>query len=256
MTTVESLRDRWRRAVRDQIGRARDEVTTPALLLDLDVAKRNIATMAERFRELPAELRPHIKVHKSPQLALLQCQAGAIGVACATVWEALVMAEAGIDDVLVANQVVHPDKMATLAGLPSSTGSRLRSTTLATSTSSTELRGGRVRLELLIEVDVGMGRCGVRTREEALLLAERIAGMRHVRLRGMQGYEGHCMLEPDRDVRLREAHVANAEARRGGRPPRRSTASRRTTSRPAAPARTSSPAPTRASPRCRRARTR
>jgi D-serine deaminase-like pyridoxal phosphate-dependent protein len=56
-----------------------------------------------------------------------------------------------------------------------------------------------------------MGRCGVRTKEEALPLAEAIAAAPHVRLRGMQGYEGHCMLEPDRDVRLREAHKANAK---------------------------------------------
>src|SRR5438876_7182394 len=98
---ADTVPESWRQLYADQIGRARDPVTTPALLLDLDVAKRIIAIMAERFRELPAELRPHIKMQKSPELALLQCKAGAIGVACATAWEAQVMAEAGIDDVLV-----------------------------------------------------------------------------------------------------------------------------------------------------------
>jgi D-serine deaminase-like pyridoxal phosphate-dependent protein len=212
MSTLESLRERWRELYANQIGRARDEVTTPALLLDLDVARRNIAIMAERFRELPAELRPHIKVHKSPELSLLQAEAGAIGVACATVWEAQVMAEAGIDDVLVANQVIHPDKVARLAEL----ATRHRITVAvddARNIDQLDHAAGEAgsTLELLIEIDVGMERCGVRTKEEVLPLAERIAGLEHVDLRGMQGYEGHCMLEPDREVRLREAHAANAK---------------------------------------------
>jgi D-serine deaminase-like pyridoxal phosphate-dependent protein len=212
MSTVESLRDRWREVYASQIGRARDEVTTPALLLDLDVARRNIAIMAERFRELPAELRPHIKVHKSPELSLLQREAGAIGVACATVWEAQVMAEAGIDDVLVANQVVQRDKVARLAAV----AAEHRVTVAVDDARNVDqleqaAEAAGAELELLIEIDVGMERCGVRTKEEALPLAEHIAGRRRLRLRGMQGYEGHCMLEPDRDVRLREAHKANAK---------------------------------------------
>ena len=69
-------------------------------------ARSNIATMRERMSTVPAGLRPHIKAHKCPELALLQIAAGALGVACATAWEAVVMAEAGIPDVLVANQVV------------------------------------------------------------------------------------------------------------------------------------------------------
>ena len=92
-----------------------------------------------------------------------------------------------------------------------------------------------------------MGRCGVRTQEEALALAERIAELPGLRLRGMQAYEGHCMLEPDPDVRVREAHAANAKAidavdllaERGHPVAGRSPA--------AAPGRTTSPAPTRAS---------
>ena len=212
MTIAESLRDRWRHVYAGQIGCPRDEVTTPALLLDLDVAKRNIAIMAERFREFPAELRPHIKVHKSPELSLLQCEAGAIGVACATVWEAQVMAEAGIDDVLVANQVVHPDKVARLAEV----AARHRITLAVDDVRNVDqldraAQAAGSTFELLIEMDVGMERCGVRTKEEALPLAERIAGLERVRLRGMQGYEGHCMLEPDPEVRLREAHAANAK---------------------------------------------
>jgi D-serine deaminase-like pyridoxal phosphate-dependent protein len=212
MSVADTIHEQWLERYRDQIGRARDEVTTPALLLDLDVAKRNIQTMADNFRDLPADLRPQIKVHKSPQLSRLAIDAGAIGVACATAWEAKVMAESGIEDVLVANQVVHPDKVRVVA----ETAREHRITVAVDDVRNVEQLSAAAaaagsELELLIEIDVGMGRCGVRTREEALPLAERIAELAHVRLRGMQGYEGHCMLEPDRDVRLREAHKANAK---------------------------------------------
>jgi len=210
MTTFETVHEKWVDRYRDQIGRARGDVTTPALLLDLDVAKRNVLKMADNFRELPANLRPHIKVHKSPQLSRLAVDAGAIGVACATAWEAQVMAEAGIEDVLVANQVVHPDKVRTLVET-----ARAHRLTVAVDDArnieqlSAAAEEAGADLELLIEIDVGMGRCGVRNREEAVPLAEVIAQLPRVRLRGMQGYEGHCMLEPDRDVRLEEARRAN-----------------------------------------------
>jgi len=212
VSVIQSVHERWLERYRDQIGRGRTEVTTPALLLDLDLARRNIETMAAKFRELPAELRPHVKVHKSPQLARLQVEAGAVGVACATAWEAVVMAEAGIEDVLVANQVVHPDKVDALAA----TAREHRITVAVDDARNVEQldaaaarRGSR--LELLIEIDVGMGRCGVRTKEEALPLAELIAAKADLSFRGMQGYEGHCMLEPDRELRVRECGAANAK---------------------------------------------
>lgn len=210
--SIASVHEQWIERYRDQIGRARAEVTTPALILDLDRARQNIKTMAEKFRDLPAALRPHIKVHKSPQLARMQVEAGAIGVACATVWEAAVMAHAGIEDVLVANQVVQPDKVAAAATLARDQRITLTIDDVRNveqlSKAATEAGS---QLELLIEIDVGMGRCGVRTKEEALPLAERIADLRGLKLRGMQGYEGHCMLEPDREKRLRDAHAANAK---------------------------------------------
>ena len=167
--------------------------------------------MAERFAELPTQLRPHIKVHKSPELARLQLEAGAIGVATATVWEAIVMAQAGIPDVLVANQVVGAEKERAVAEL-----ARNHRVTLAVDSvaSVDRLAAAAVaagsQLELLIELDVGMGRCGVRTAVDALKLASRIAEHPSLRFRGMQGYEGHCMLEPDYDVRVEAAQTANA----------------------------------------------
>lgn len=210
MTTVDGRREQIVERYRDQIGRARGEVTTPALLLDLDVAKRNTAAMAAKFEDLPAKLRPHIKVHKSIDLARLAVQAGAVGVACATAWEAVVMARGGIADVLVANEVVQRDKVAAIAELAREhritvTVDDLRNVEQL-ARAAAEAGAG---LELLIELDVGMGRCGVRTKEELLPIAERIAELPALHFRGLQAYEGHCMLEPDPDVRRREATAAN-----------------------------------------------
>ena len=94
---------------RAAIGRSRNELETPALLLDLDVARQNIAAMAGHMERAGKSLRPHTKTHKAPQIARLQVDAGAIGVSTATAWEAIVMIDAGIDDILVANEVVGPD---------------------------------------------------------------------------------------------------------------------------------------------------
>ena len=210
MSTIDSTHQRWRELYEDQIGRPRHEVVTPALLLDLDVARRNIEAMASRFEELPANLRPHIKVHKSPHLARLEVEAGAIGIACATVWEAQTMAEAGIADVLIANQVVQPDKVEVLAELCA----EHRITVAVDDTRNLRQLDEAVsragaRLEVLIEVDVGMGRCGVRTNDQAVALGRYLQTTSALQLRGVQGYEGHCMLEPDREVRRRETELAN-----------------------------------------------
>jgi len=169
--------------------------------------------MAAKFRELPANLRPHFKAHKSPQLARLQVEAGAIGAACATVWEAMVLAEAAIADVLITSQVVQPDKVRALAELARS--HRL-TVAIDDARNAEQLSHAAVEagaeLELLIELDVGMGRCGVRSQAQVLQLAERIAELPGLKLRGLQAYEGHCMLEPDPDQRMIDARTANQQA--------------------------------------------
>jgi D-serine deaminase-like pyridoxal phosphate-dependent protein len=212
MSTIDHLDDPRLEPFRDAVGRGVDELATPALLLDLDIVEANIATMAERFGQLAAELRPHIKVHKCVELARRQCAAGAIGVACATVWEATVMARGGIEDVLVANQVVGPEKQRALA----EAAREHRLTVVVDDARNVRALDAAAaaagsRLEVLIEVDVGMGRCGVADAGGALALAREVAASEHLVLRGLQGYEGHCMLEPDPVVRRRETGVANAK---------------------------------------------
>ncbi len=195
---------------RSAIGRSRHDLVTPALILDLDVARRNIATMAEYMHTVPAKLRPHIKVHKSPELARMQMEAGeAIGLTTATVWEAVVMVRGGIDDILIANEVVGKEKIRALAELASDARITVAidNAQNAEELSVAALAVGST-LGVLIDLDVGMERCGVRTKEEALDLAEAVSKLPGLRLDGMMGYEGHCMLEPDPDLRVRKAHAA------------------------------------------------
>ena len=94
-----------------------EEVDTPTLVLDIEAAERNIARMSEYFRGKKAHLRPHTKVHKSPFIARKQIVAGAHGITCAKVSEAEVMANSGIDDILIANEIVGVDKLKRLASL-------------------------------------------------------------------------------------------------------------------------------------------
>ena len=192
------------------IGRPRHDLITPALILDLDVARKNITNMAEYMSRVSAKLRPHIKVHKSPELGRMQMEAGeSIGLTTATVWEALVMVRGGIDDILIANEVVGEEKIRTLADLAREAHMivAIDDTRNAEDLSAAALKAGST-LGVLIDLDVGMERCGVRTKEEALHLVQHVSKLRGLRFEGMMGYEGHCMLEPDPDLRVRKTHAA------------------------------------------------
>ena len=93
------------------------EIDTPALLLRRPRLERNIAKMADRFRDAPVRLRPHFKSNKCIHIARLQVAAGAVGITCAKLGEAEVLADGGITDILIANQIVGPIKIARLIEL-------------------------------------------------------------------------------------------------------------------------------------------
>jgi D-serine deaminase-like pyridoxal phosphate-dependent protein len=188
--------------LRGDIGRSLEDIATPALILDPAVARRNIETMGTRIAALPAGLRPHIKVHKSAELARLQLDAGALGVTTATAAEAVAMAEAGVPDVLVASEVVSPVTIARLA--QAARLSRIRVVVddagVLTATGRAALETG-VELGVLVDVDVGLDRGGARSIEETLRLAELAAASDGVSFDGLMGYEGHCASEPDDALR-------------------------------------------------------
>lgn len=199
-------------AARRFVGGPVAALPTPALVVDLPTVGANIAEMARRMDTVPAALRPHAKIHKSPRFARLQLEAGAIGITTATIWEASAMVEDGLTDVLVANQVVGAVKereLARLAGLA-------EVTVLVDDASNLERIAGAARdagaeVGVLVELDVGLHRAGVRSVAEAVALAELVEQARGVKLRGAFGYEGHCMLEPDREERIRKARESNEQ---------------------------------------------
>ncbi|MDQ6675458.1 MAG: alanine racemase [Chloroflexota bacterium] len=207
--SLEPFYDRVRLAYGRAVGRSRSELVTPALVLDLPMAARNIRRMADRIKELPAEIRPHIKVHKSPELARMQVDAGAIGLSTATVWEAIVLARSGLDHLFLVNTVAAPTKIQALAELARDSDVMVavddpeNAEHLA---AAARLAGSQ--LGVLIEVDTGMDRCGVDTPEQALDLAHHVQRLKGLRLLGLTGYEGHCSMTLDRDLRLEREQTA------------------------------------------------
>jgi D-serine deaminase-like pyridoxal phosphate-dependent protein len=208
---IDQAHERVRDVYRREIGRARDDLVTPALILDLDVMRRNLAFMQDRTAGLPVAVRAHVKVHKSPHIARMQIEYGAIGVGCATVWEAIVMARAGIPDVFVINEVVGPEKTRALALLAHEAPAKVAVDDLSNvdELSSAAVAAGST-IGVLVDVDDGMTRCGVTSAAEALALVRRIADSPGLRFLGLTGYEGHCTLEPDRDRRHQLARDAMA----------------------------------------------
>ncbi len=197
---------------RQLIGCELAELSTPALLLDLPKVRDNIAEMARRMETVPAALRPHAKIHKSPIVGRMQIEAGGIGLTTATVWEATAMIEAGLTDILIANQVVGPRKVAELARL-AAIGRVITLVEDAGNVEQISAAAQRAGSEvgILVELDVGLHRAGLRSVPKAIELAELVERSPGLRLLGPFGYEGHCMLEPDREERARKAKAANAE---------------------------------------------
>jgi D-serine deaminase-like pyridoxal phosphate-dependent protein len=210
VVSTRSAADERRATARQMIGRPRDAPATPALLLDLPRVRRNVAEMARRMEALPASLRPHAKIHKSPILARLQLEAGAIGITTATIWEASAMMDSGLDEILIANQVVGPEKAAELARL-AGLGHVVSAVDSAGNADELSAAGRAAGTEIgvIVEIDVGLHRSGVRSAADAVELGRRIEGLPGLRLEGLLGYEGHCMLEPDRAIRIEKARAAN-----------------------------------------------
>ncbi|HYM67177.1 MAG TPA: alanine racemase [Patescibacteria group bacterium] len=206
---IEETYSRVKRAYGSAIGRHRHDLVTPALVLDLPVARRNIEKMAERLRSMPAKIRPHIKVHKSPELARMQVEAGAIGISTATVWEAVVMVGRGLDSVFIVNTIAGREKLGALARIARDADVMVAvddAGNAADIAAAAQAAGSTVGV--LIEVDTGMDRAGVDSPEAAAALARQVAGLDGLRLLGVTGYEGHCSLTPERELRSSRQKVA------------------------------------------------
>ena len=205
-------RDRVMRQYGQAVGRRREDLVTPALVLDIDAAQRNIDRMASELRRIgPTTIRPHYKTHKNPDLARRQLQAGAVGLSMATVWEAAILAAAGMDDLFVVNTVAHPAKLGLLAELARDHRILVAvdEAPNAAALSAAAVRAGST-LGIMVEVDTGMDRCGVDTAQECLALARRVTELPGLRFEGITGYEGHCSLTFDNELRHERQREAMA----------------------------------------------
>ena len=169
----------------------KQEIATPALLVDLDRMQSNLERMAAFFHSLPARLRPHFKNHRSPELAHWQLKAGAIGLTCSTLGEAECLVEHGVHNVLLANEIADPVKIPRLVDL-----SRRSDLIVcvdnekAAEDLARAARNSQTPLSVLVDVDVGLHRCGVAPGDPAVRLVRSVIE-KGLRFRGLMGYEGH-----------------------------------------------------------------
>jgi D-threonine aldolase len=167
---------------------------TPCLLVDLAAADRNIAAAARLLRGTGVALRPHFKAHKCSELMRRQLRAeGCHGVTCQTTWEALALVAAGFTDILVANEVADRSALEQLGRAAQAA----RVTVAADCLEHVRLlgraaAGAGVRFDVLVELDLGAGRCGLPAGSPDLVpLAAAIAQDGRLRLAGLQAYGGH-----------------------------------------------------------------
>jgi D-serine deaminase-like pyridoxal phosphate-dependent protein len=165
------------------------DLETPVLTADLDAIERNISRMQAYCDEHGVELRPHIKTHKLPELARLQLEAGAVGITCQKLGEAEVMADAGVEDILLSFPLVGSAKAERLAAL----AGRVKMTVVGDSAAVAEglspvLARQGVEVDFLVECDTGLGRTGVQSPEEASALAELVDGLEGLRFAGLMTY--------------------------------------------------------------------
>lgn len=182
-----------------------EDLPTPALVVDAAALEHNLATMTAA---LPGpRLRPHVKAHKCTALARRQRAAGHAGFTAATVREVECLAAAGLgDDLLLANEVLDPSRLARLGALVRDGRARV---TLAVDSEATVEAAARAGVrEVLVDVEVGLPRCGCDP-AEAGRLAD-LARARGLAVRGVMGYEGHTVVEPDRAKRAVAVEAAMA----------------------------------------------
>ena len=172
-------------------GMREEEIDTPALVIDLDAFESNLDTMAALLAPTGVKLRAHAKTHKSPIIAKLQMARGAVGNCVQKVTEAEVLAWGGIPDILVSNEVVGAAKLARLCAL-----SRIAKVAVCADDAGqvaaieAAAADAGIRMTVLVEIDVGAGRCGVQPGPDAVALAGRIAASKHLIFGGLQAYHG------------------------------------------------------------------
>ncbi len=180
------------------------EIDTPALCIDLDAMEANIRRMAAWMAERGKQWRPHEKCHKTPAIAWKQMDAGAIGVTCAKVSEAEVMAAAGIRDILIANMIVGRPKWERVAALCRHADPIIACDHFAQVEPLAAIcRQRGVQCRVIVEVNIGLDRVGIKPGRDTLDLAKAISQLEGVELAGIMGYEGHLLRVADQAEKRR-----------------------------------------------------
>jgi D-serine deaminase-like pyridoxal phosphate-dependent protein len=183
-------------------GQTLDALDTPTLLIDLDILDANLAFLQRACDRSGKDLRVHFKSLKCGSLARYLSGKGVSGFLCAKVNEAEVLVDAGLTNIFVANEVIGPRKLARLAALARRAKLRVCVDDDGNIREVGEAaRRAGVTLEVLVEIDTGMNRCGVAPGEPALALARRIAAEPGLRFVGLQGYDGHLQMLPDPEAK-------------------------------------------------------
>jgi D-serine deaminase-like pyridoxal phosphate-dependent protein len=177
-----------------------EQIDTPALLIENAILMDNIGRMQAMAEANGVTLRPHIKSHKMPEIAHLQVEAGARGIAVAKLGEAQVMARHGLNDIQVANELVTPFKFERLLALQSIGPVTCAVDSAANVGALAEYFSARDReLAVLIEIDTGLHRCGLQSAGAVVELAKHIDALTGVRLQGLMTHAGHVYGASDRE---------------------------------------------------------
>lgn len=191
-------------------GMAEADIQTPCLLIDLDALEENIETMRLACADMGVDLRVHGKMHKSADIARFQIEkGGAVGICCQKVSEAEAFARAGIDNILVSNQVRDPLKLDRLARLAKN---RRVLVCVDDPSNVADLSGAASRhgatIGVLVELDCGQGRCGVLRPQDTVPVALAVRDAPGLEFEGLQAYQGSA--QHIRDFQARRAEIGKA----------------------------------------------
>jgi D-serine deaminase-like pyridoxal phosphate-dependent protein len=200
----------WKNIMPDINVKTINQITTPAIVVDLPKLKQNIAKMQGMVTGYGKRLRPHVKTHKCSEVAKLQMQAGAIGVTCATIGEAEAMASAGIRDILIANQLVTTEKLERVIRLLNVADVKFVLDSDFGIEIASRVAGKYNKIfEVLVEVDTGGKRCGTQSPEQTKEMVEKVLDTPNLRFGGIQAYNGGDNFYKDK--KEREEHCRRTD---------------------------------------------
>jgi len=184
------------------------EIDTPALLVDLDAMESNLAKMAEFFRDQTAKLRPHFKNHGVLLLAGRQIEASALGMTCARLWQAEALVHYGVRNILIVNEIAGESMIKRFVELSREAPVIVAVDNAKVLADMARLAGNqKAKLNVVVDVDLGLKRCGVPPGEAALSLVKTVLE-KGLKLRGLMGYEGHLQPlppGPEKEQRVKTA---------------------------------------------------